>query len=180
MTNRCLAHIINLATQALIATRSKAKYYSPDADDAHIPDLTTRERDEVGLVRAICVKARSSSQRKELFKSIQVEKKLRPLQLLLDMKVRWGSTYVMLMRAEERKEVRLISAFRLQIQSMRLYSLQETAQFVYQLSMKETNHEKHLKLGNLTLSPEEWTRVRYLTNLLEVSCHSIFLFSSHN
>ena len=52
---------------------------------------------------------------------------------------------------------------------MRSYSLQETAQFVYQLSMKETNHEKHLKLGNLTLSPEEWTRVRYLTNLLDVS-----------
>src|SRR5271168_4329922 len=117
MTNRCLAHIINLATQALIATRSKAKYYSPDADDAHIPHLTTRERDEVGLVHAICVKARSSSQRKELFKSIQVEKKLPRLQLLLDMKVRWGSMYVMLMRAEARKEVHLISAFCLLIQS---------------------------------------------------------------
>src|SRR5271155_2433874 len=115
--NRCLAHIINLATQALISTRSKAKYYSPDADDAHIPDLTTRERHEVGLVCAICVKARSSSQSKELFKSIQVEKKLPPLQLLLDMKVQWGSMYVMLMRAEARKEVCLMSAFCLPIQS---------------------------------------------------------------
>ena len=53
---RCLAHIINLATQALISTRSKAKYYSADAEDAHIPDLAATDRDETGLVRAICVK----------------------------------------------------------------------------------------------------------------------------
>lgn len=101
----CLAHIINLATQALISTRSKAKYYSPDTDDAHIPDLGAVERDEVGLVRAISVKARSSSQRKELFLGIQVESKVKALQLLLDMKVRWGSTYVMLTRAQSRMEV---------------------------------------------------------------------------
>lgn len=54
--HRCLAHIINLATQALISTRSKAKFYSPDSEDAHIPDLAAMERDEVGLVRAVCVK----------------------------------------------------------------------------------------------------------------------------
>jgi hypothetical protein len=106
----CLAHIINLATQALISTRSKAEYYSPDTDDAHIPDLGASERDEVGLVRAISVKARSSSQRKELFQSIQVENKIKPLQLLLDMKVRWGSTYVMLTRAQLRKKVIISTA----------------------------------------------------------------------
>src|ERR1700737_3757472 len=39
IVHSCLAHIINLATQALISTRSKAKYYAPDTDDAHIPDL---------------------------------------------------------------------------------------------------------------------------------------------
>ena len=54
----CLAHIINLATQSLILTRSKSKYYSPDVEDAHLPDLNARDRDEVGLVRAISVKAR--------------------------------------------------------------------------------------------------------------------------
>lgn len=102
---RCLAHIINLATQALISTRSKAKYYDPEADESHVPDLAATERDEVGLVRAITVKVRSSSQCKELFKSIQVEDNVAPLQLLLDMKVRWGSTHVMLLRAESRKEV---------------------------------------------------------------------------
>ena len=42
--------------QALIATRSKAKYYSADTEDAHIPDTAGAERDKLGLVRAICVK----------------------------------------------------------------------------------------------------------------------------
>ncbi|KAF8224474.1 hypothetical protein L208DRAFT_1311083, partial [Tricholoma matsutake] len=49
----CLAHIINLATQALITTYSKSKHYNPADPDA---DLAGPERDEVGLVRAICVK----------------------------------------------------------------------------------------------------------------------------
>jgi len=53
---RCLAHIINLTTQALISTRSKAKYYNPHDVDEHLPDPTGEDRDEVGLVRAIVVK----------------------------------------------------------------------------------------------------------------------------
>jgi hypothetical protein len=54
--HRCIAHIINLATQALISTWSKAKYYVPDTEDAHVPDTSAAERDELGLIRAICVK----------------------------------------------------------------------------------------------------------------------------
>ena len=51
---RCLAHIINLATQALILTHSKSKHYDPAEPDA---DLTgDNGRDVVGLVRAISVK----------------------------------------------------------------------------------------------------------------------------
>ena len=53
---RCLAHVINLATQALIKGHSKAKYYSPAKPDEHIPDVDAFLRDEVGLVRAIAVK----------------------------------------------------------------------------------------------------------------------------
>lgn len=58
---RCLAHILNLATQLLISTKSKAKYYSVHDDnvpDADIADPEQPNRDEVGLVRAICVKVR--------------------------------------------------------------------------------------------------------------------------
>lgn len=54
-------------------------------------------------------KARSSPQRKEMFKKIQAGKGVsKPVQLLLDMKVRWGSTYVMLNRADINREVPII------------------------------------------------------------------------
>jgi hypothetical protein len=43
---------------------------------------------------------------------MQEEKNLPPLQLLLDMKVRWSSTYVMLNRAENRREVTHSSTFK--------------------------------------------------------------------
>jgi len=53
---RCLAHIINLATQALISTRSKAKYYNPHEADAHVPETSSSKGDELGLIHAIVVK----------------------------------------------------------------------------------------------------------------------------
>jgi hypothetical protein len=60
----CLAHIINLATQALISTRSQAKYYNPHDDEIHeTPNLDAEpghQRDEVGLIRAICVRVYKS------------------------------------------------------------------------------------------------------------------------
>ena len=45
------------------------------------------------------------SQCKELFKMVQIRKNKTPCQLLLDMKVRWGSTSVILNRAEGNEEV---------------------------------------------------------------------------
>ena len=53
----CLAHVINLATQALIGSYSKAPHYDPKDPEAHIP----ADRDEVGLVRSIVVKVRLPS-----------------------------------------------------------------------------------------------------------------------
>jgi hypothetical protein len=53
----CLAHVINLGTQVLISTYSKTPHYSPYDPKAHEPDTSLRgDRDEIGLVRAICVK----------------------------------------------------------------------------------------------------------------------------
>jgi len=48
----CLAHIINLATQALIGAYSKSLHFDPKSPDDHIPT----NRDKVGLIRAIAVK----------------------------------------------------------------------------------------------------------------------------
>ena len=101
----CLAHVINLATQALIGTYSKSPHFDPKNPDVHVPT----SRDEVGLIRAIVVKERSSSKRKEMWRTIQLKADVqKPLQLVLDMKVRWLSTYLMLDCAERNKEVSIL------------------------------------------------------------------------
>ena len=58
------------------------------------------------LLSLCCVdQAHSSSQCKQLFKTIQERIKIRPCQLLLDVKVHWSSTYIMLTCAESRHQV---------------------------------------------------------------------------
>jgi len=129
---RCLAHVINLATQALIKGYSKAKYYSLSQPDEHIPDVDAYLQDEVGLVCAIAIKVHlffwsrihlmplmewSSAKWKELFCSIQADKLAEKArsegkniteqvkQLILDMPVCWSSTYGMLHHALTLREV---------------------------------------------------------------------------
>jgi hypothetical protein len=49
---------------------------------------------------------RSSAKRKELYKTVQTKAGVSlPTQLLIDMKVRWSSMYIMLNRADTNKEV---------------------------------------------------------------------------
>jgi hypothetical protein len=48
---------------------------------------------------------RSSAKRRALFKEVQERTSTHPCQLLLDMEVRWSSTYVMLIRAESQRQV---------------------------------------------------------------------------
>jgi hypothetical protein len=54
--SRCLAHVINLATQALLSAYSSAKHFDPAKPTDHEPDVDLFLRDEIGLVRAIVVK----------------------------------------------------------------------------------------------------------------------------
>ncbi|KAF5317850.1 hypothetical protein D9758_018688 [Tetrapyrgos nigripes] len=95
----------------------KSKYFNPANPEEHEPDTETINRDEIGLIRSIVVKlitsiicqARSSAKRKELFKTIQTrppsQRNGPPLMLLLDMVVRWSSTFIMLERAESLKQL---------------------------------------------------------------------------
>ncbi|KAF8805603.1 hypothetical protein BYT27DRAFT_7104261, partial [Phlegmacium glaucopus] len=83
---RCLAHVINLATQALISTYSKTKHFDPKEPNDHEPDIDAFQRDEVGLIHSITVKARSSAKRKERLLKIQKRSGRNVLMLLLDMK----------------------------------------------------------------------------------------------
>jgi hypothetical protein len=54
--HRCLAHIINLATQALIAGCSKTKFFDLAQPDDHAPNTKDFEHDIVGLIHTITVK----------------------------------------------------------------------------------------------------------------------------
>jgi hypothetical protein len=95
---RCLAHVINLATQAILKTYSNANHFDPQKPKDHEPDVLAVDQDEVGLVRAIAVKVRSSAKRKEIFHRVQGEK---ALNIILDMPVHWSSTFNMLKRASK-------------------------------------------------------------------------------
>ncbi|KAG6838738.1 hypothetical protein C0991_009086, partial [Blastosporella zonata] len=80
----------------------------------------------------------SSSQHKALFKEIQLRdgSKSDTLQLLLDIKVRWGSTYVMLNQAKHLR--------------------QHVDTFLHELRRKELNRDKRAKLDALKLTDKEW------------------------
>ncbi|KAH7903417.1 ribonuclease H-like domain-containing protein, partial [Hygrophoropsis aurantiaca] len=121
-------------------------------------------RDEVGLVRAICVKERSSAKRKELFQQIQVRQtkdhapSKRPVQLLLDMPIRWSSTCVMLERSEKLKD--------------------DVDTFVHEIAGAEKDRTKRQKLADLQLTSEEWSRVSILLDVLNHADKAQQSFSS--
>ena len=116
----CLAHIINLATQALLAAHSKSKHYDPtSSEDIVVATRDGFQRDKVGLIRVIAVKVGhpfdnccvqtsivSSELRNDHLHSARSSFSVcssvghvphnPPLQLMLDMKVRWSSLFVML------------------------------------------------------------------------------------
>lgn len=54
--SRCLAHVINLATQAFISLCSTTAHFDPEKPEEHEPDLSADFRDVVGLLRTIGVK----------------------------------------------------------------------------------------------------------------------------
>ncbi|KIJ92703.1 hypothetical protein K443DRAFT_113182 [Laccaria amethystina LaAM-08-1] len=107
-----------------------------------------RDRDETGLVCTITVKEHSSSQRKQHFKDIQVHDGVQiPKQLILDMKIRWGSMYAMLNRAEKLKK--------------------HVDVFIYELGVKlKDDHGKRAKIDALSTTAAEWARVHDLCSLL--------------
>ncbi|KAH7902996.1 hypothetical protein BJ138DRAFT_1021272 [Hygrophoropsis aurantiaca] len=104
------------------------------------------------------IQERSSSTRRAMFKEIQLRTEEKALQLLLDMPIRWSSTFVMLDRAESKKT--------------------HVNTFVYELGVKESDLRKRTKIDALMLSPDEWIRVRLFTDLLAHADRAQQAFSS--
>lgn len=95
---------------------------------------------------------RSSAKCTEKFKDLQCAEDIaNALVLLLDMKVRWSSTYIMLRRALSLKGF--------------------VNDFVYVLSWEETNKEKRRKIDGLELLENEWQEVALFCELLKVRRH---------
>jgi hypothetical protein len=174
---RCLAHVINLATQSLLSTYSKTKHFDPAAPYEHEPDVDAITRDEVGLLRAVGVKARSSSKRKGRIYKIQKAVDQKPLVLIVDMKVRWSSTYNMLNRACLLRIVRIYSLLYKFQQLVTLHS-QYLKDFIWETSREEPDLRKRPKIEALVLGDDEWTRVYLLRELLEVSNNHKYRCSS--
>ncbi|KAF8470959.1 hypothetical protein DFH94DRAFT_811464 [Russula ochroleuca] len=84
----------------------------------------------------------------------------RPVQLILDMKVQWSSTYLMLDRAERKKAC--IDAF------------------VDKLRWEEQDSAKHDKIRELKLTSEEWAHVNKFLGLLSHADNAQQAFSSEN
>lgn len=105
---RCLAHIINLTVQEIL------KYVK--AEDAQEEDKileSISQEDQVNSnveiipkLRRLIVKIRSSPQRKEKFsRHCEFYLNNNSLNLILDVKTRWNSTYFMLDRALKLRDV---------------------------------------------------------------------------
>lgn len=125
------------------------------------------------------LKERSSSQRKELFKTIQRRggtAQSAPVQLLIDMKIRWGSTHAMIKRA---LSCRLVSTFlTCNVNRKTDTSLQSVDTFIYEMGCLEESLEKCRKIDGLHLSAAEWGRVQLFEKLLLVSALVNLLKSS--
>ncbi|KAG1735245.1 hypothetical protein EDD22DRAFT_852395 [Suillus occidentalis] len=127
---------------------NKAPHYNPHNPHAHEPDLAQRvNHDEIGLVCSICVKEHSSVKWKELYRTVQTKAGVSlPTQLLIDMKVHWSLTYIMLNYANCNK--------------------QHVDTFVYEMGRQEQNLSKRAKIDFLQLMSAEWTRVGQFMDLL--------------
>ncbi|KAJ3505119.1 hypothetical protein NMY22_g17694 [Coprinellus aureogranulatus] len=154
---RCLAHIINLATQAVIGTYSSTPHINTESTtadlDSTLSDLADVSmhvtRDEVGLVRLLAVKARSSAKRTQLLKDLQSQSGVKiPLNLILDMRVRWSSTFAMLKRAYDLRDV--------------------INDFVWKMSNEESTPEKQRTMRELCVTQDEWNRVEEFLKILKV------------
>ena len=121
----------------------------------------------MNIMLLIAVQECSSSKQKEMWKTIQIKANSpKVVQPILDMKVQWLSTYLMLDQAERKKEVR--NKFIMSDQSLLFFFLQCVDAFVDELQWEEQDSTKRDKIRELNLTSEEWTRVNTFLDLLTV------------
>ena len=105
---RCLAHIINLTVQEILKNIKAGDAQEED----ELLELVSQEEQEdnvnveiIPKLRRLIVKIRSSPQRKEKFARHCEFFSIKSLNVILDVKTRWNSTYLMLDRVIKLREV---------------------------------------------------------------------------
>ena len=101
---RCLAHIMNLTCQEILKNIKAGEAQ----DEDEILKEISNGNDDINVIpklRKLIVKIRASSQRKERFDRQSNLYSGNSLNLILDVKTRWNSTYLMLERALKLQEV---------------------------------------------------------------------------
>lgn len=91
------------------------------------------------------------------------------------MPIRWSSTYVMLDRAEKKKQVSTYFHFTFRVSTE---GLKFVDTFIYELGKKEMNLTKRAKIDALKLESDEWDRIKLFVNLLAV-CFFIIIHIHH-
>ena len=102
---RCLAHIMNLTTQEILK-HIKAGVAQEEDDILQEMSSESNNMEIIPKLRKIVVKICSSPQRRERFaRQCDLYKKTKSLNLILDVRTRWNSTYFMLQRALKLRKV---------------------------------------------------------------------------
>src|ERR1044071_6026080 len=103
---RCLAHIMNLTCQEILKNIKAGEAQ----DEDEILKEISNGNDDINVIpklRKLIVKIRASPQRKERFDRQSNLYSRNSLNLILDVKTKWNSTYLMLERALKLQEVLL-------------------------------------------------------------------------
>lgn len=115
----------------------------------------------------------SSSKQKEMWRTIQIKASNGPVvQLILDVKVQWSSSYLMLDRAEKK---RMYITSSKQISVFIASFLQCIDAFVDELCWEEHDSAKWDKIHELKLTSEEWVQVNIFLGLLSV-CLPFYIY----
>ena len=107
---RCLAYIINLTSQEIL---DKANAGEAQEEDAILAETEISQNNNIEIIpklRKLIVKIRCLPQRREKFARrcdlySNNNEDIKSLNLILDVRTRWNSTYLMLERALKLKEV---------------------------------------------------------------------------
>ncbi|KAF7311751.1 putative AC transposase [Mycena indigotica] len=165
----CMAHIINLATQAFISTYSKSPHFDPKNPENHLPNMVADICDKVGLIRAIAVKERSSSKRKELFLRIQAEAVNRRTRAIEFQKtLRTGDMI------QTESSIPPDPGMPQQL----ILDMKFIPEFIELLTVQASTADERTKLRSLNLTESEWKRAIKFASLLQHANNAQQSFSS--